>query len=241
MAPVSDAGGVAGHARTRRSIYDPDGDDLGVHEPEDRCTFVRSRSRSTNIAGDKAFLSAGPAAAPVVTVGTAELSASSGDRQVDTAARPDACDRARELRSHDELDRSIEPEVPLHRGRAWRRDDVRSASAQLANMPVDVFPEFAPPKVEIQTVGPRAVGGRGRELVTVPLEQALNGVAGARRDPLEVGAAALVDRADLRAGHRPHAAPRQVVQERIATVTPTLPTWAAPPVMIQPLSRPAGS
>ena len=29
---------------------------------------------------------------------------------------------------------------------------------------------------------------------------------------------------------------RQLVQERVATVTPTLPTWAAPPVMIQPLS-----
>ena len=29
---------------------------------------------------------------------------------------------------------------------------------------------------------------------------------------------------------------RQLVQERVATVTPTLPTWASPPVMIQPLS-----
>ena len=29
---------------------------------------------------------------------------------------------------------------------------------------------------------------------------------------------------------------RQLVQERVATVTPTLPTWAAPPVMLQPMS-----
>ena len=30
--------------------------------------------------------------------------------------------------------------------------------------------------------------------------------------------------------------PRQLVPERLAAVTPTLPTWAAPPVMLQPLS-----
>jgi len=29
---------------------------------------------------------------------------------------------------------------------------------------------------------------------------------------------------------------RQLVQERIASVTPTLPTWAAPPIMLQPMS-----
>ena len=29
---------------------------------------------------------------------------------------------------------------------------------------------------------------------------------------------------------------RQVVSERVATVTPTLPNWASPPVMLQPLS-----
>ena len=43
---------------------------------------------------------------------------------------------------------------------------------------VDVFPEFAPPKVEVQTIcvglSPTAV----EELVTVPIEQALNGVPG---------------------------------------------------------------
>ena len=46
------------------------------------------------------------------------------------------------------------------------------------NMPVDVFPEFAPPMVEIQTpclgLSPEEV----EALVTVPLEQALNGIPG---------------------------------------------------------------
>src|SRR3990172_8406548 len=49
---------------------------------------------------------------------------------------------------------------------------------ELRKMPVDVFPEFAPPLVEIQTpclgLSPAEVEG----LVTVPLEEALNGVPG---------------------------------------------------------------
>ena len=48
---------------------------------------------------------------------------------------------------------------------------------QLRETPVDVFPEFAPPLVEIQTACP-GCPRRGRELVTVPLEQALNGMPG---------------------------------------------------------------
>ncbi len=47
---------------------------------------------------------------------------------------------------------------------------------QMRNMPVDVFPEFAPPIVEIQTpclgLSPTEV----EALVTIPLEQALAGV-----------------------------------------------------------------
>ena len=46
---------------------------------------------------------------------------------------------------------------------------------RLRNMPVDVFPEFAPPIVEIQTpclgLSPTEV----ESLVTVPLEEALTG------------------------------------------------------------------
>ena len=45
-------------------------------------------------------------------------------------------------------------------------------------MPVDVFPEFAPPKVEIQTVSLGLSAAEVEELVTVPLEQALAGVEG---------------------------------------------------------------
>ena len=45
-------------------------------------------------------------------------------------------------------------------------------------MPVDVFPEFAPPRVEIQTPCLGLSAAEVESLVTVPLEQALHGVPG---------------------------------------------------------------
>ena len=45
-------------------------------------------------------------------------------------------------------------------------------------MPVDVFPEFAPPRVEIQTISLGLNSTEVESLVTVPLEEALNGVPG---------------------------------------------------------------
>jgi CzcA family heavy metal efflux pump len=106
---------------------------------------------------------------------------------------------------------------------------------RLGNSSVDVFPEFAPPKVEIQTLSMGLSPAEVEELVTVPLEQALNGVPG-----LDVMRSKSVpDLSDIVLQFKPGTdliLARQWVQERIAAVTPTLPTWAAPPVMIQPLS-----
>src|SRR3954453_18644793 len=48
---------------------------------------------------------------------------------------------------------------------------------QLEAMPVDVFPEFAPPRVEIQTACLGLSAAEVESLVTVPMEDALNGVA----------------------------------------------------------------
>src|SRR5437763_16738688 len=45
---------------------------------------------------------------------------------------------------------------------------------QLLGMPVDVFPEFAPPYVEIQTEGPGMSSEEVESLITVPLEYSLN-------------------------------------------------------------------
>ena len=106
---------------------------------------------------------------------------------------------------------------------------------RLNDSPVDVFPEFAPPKVEVHTVAIGLAPTEVEELITVPLEQALNGVPGVNEirsksvEQLSQIVLLFEQGTDLLTA-------RQLVQERIATVTPTLPTWAAPPVMLQPLS-----
>src|ERR1041384_3194155 len=46
---------------------------------------------------------------------------------------------------------------------------------QLRKMPVDVFPEFAPPKVEIQTEGVGMTAAEVEEFITIPLEDSLRG------------------------------------------------------------------
>jgi CzcA family heavy metal efflux pump len=107
--------------------------------------------------------------------------------------------------------------------------------SRLRNSAVDVFPEFAPPKVEVQTLSMGLSATDVEELVTVPLEQALNGVPG-----LDVmRSRSVTDLSDIFLIFKPGTDliyARQLVQERIAAVYPTLPTWAAPPVIIQPLS-----
>src|SRR5207253_10617869 len=50
--------------------------------------------------------------------------------------------------------------------------------AQLQRMPVDVFPEFAPPLVEVQTICLGLTAVEVESLVTVPMEQALAGWPG---------------------------------------------------------------
>lgn len=106
---------------------------------------------------------------------------------------------------------------------------------RLPAMPVDVFPEFAPPKVEIQTPSLGLSAVEVEQLVTVPLEQALNGVPG-----LDVMRSRSVpDLSDIVLIFKPETdliIARQLVQERLLTVQPTLPTWASPPWMLQPLS-----
>ena len=49
---------------------------------------------------------------------------------------------------------------------------------RLRDLPVDVFPEFAPARVEIQTICLGLSPAEVESLVTVPLENALNGVPG---------------------------------------------------------------
>lgn len=107
--------------------------------------------------------------------------------------------------------------------------------AQLPKMPVDVFPEFAPPRVEIQTPCLGLTAEEVESLVTVPLEQALNGVDGL--DTMR--SKSVPDLSSIELLFKPGTdviRARQLVNERVATVIPTLPTWAAPPVMMPPVS-----
>jgi CzcA family heavy metal efflux pump len=106
---------------------------------------------------------------------------------------------------------------------------------QLGGLPVDVFPEFAPPRVEIQTACIGLSASEVEALVTTPMEETFNGLPGL--DVLRSKSVEQLSSIELiftRGTDLIEA--RQLVTERLATVTPTLPTWAAPPVMIQPLS-----
>ena len=107
--------------------------------------------------------------------------------------------------------------------------------AQIPSAKVDVFPEFAPPRVEIQTIALGNSSTEVEQLITVPIEEQLNGLPGL--DELRSKSVAQLSSIQLifKRGTDEMRA-RQLVQERIAQVTPTLPTWASPPWMMPPLS-----
>ena len=100
----------------------------------------------------------------------------------------------------------------------------------LGHQKLDVFPEFAPVSVEIQTaclgLSPQDV----ESLTTVPLEAALQGVPGvadiqSHSEP-QLSAIYLYFRSGTSLLHA-----RQLVQERLQTTAQTLPTWCDPPQM----------
>ena len=109
---------------------------------------------------------------------------------------------------------------------------------RIRSMPLDVFPEFAPPRVEIQTPGLGLSSAEVEALVTVPLEQVLNGTPGLdimrSKSVEQLSSIILIFKpgTDLMKA-------RQAVAERLAIATPTLPGWAAPPSMLPPLSSTA--
>ena len=107
--------------------------------------------------------------------------------------------------------------------------------AELPRIPVDAFPEFAPPRVEIQTPSLGLSADEVEALVTVPLEQAFNGV-----ENLDLmRSKSIPDLSSIELLFKPGTdvvLSRQLVQERLTSVLTTLPTWAAPPVIIPPVS-----
>jgi CzcA family heavy metal efflux pump len=108
-------------------------------------------------------------------------------------------------------------------------------AAQLRAMPVDAFPEFAPPRVEIQTICLGLSAAEVEGLVTVPLEQSLQGMPGLDL----VRSKSIGQLSSIELLFEPGTdifRARQLVSERVAVVGPSLPTWAAPPFVMPPTS-----
>src|SRR2546430_5184723 len=105
---------------------------------------------------------------------------------------------------------------------------------QLKKMPVDVFPEFAPPVVQVQTEAIGLSADEVESLITLNLEELLSGVPWLKsiRSESVTGLSSIVltfDRGtDIMKA-------RQMIQERL-TLAYTLPNVAQPPVILQPLS-----
>jgi CzcA family heavy metal efflux pump len=103
---------------------------------------------------------------------------------------------------------------------------------------LDVFPEFAPPMVEIQTEAPGLSTEEVESMVSMPIENALTGAPWVKtiRSKSVLGLSSVVlifeEGTDLIRA-------RQLVQERMAAEASRLPTVARPPVMMSPHSSTA--
>jgi Cu/Ag efflux pump CusA len=101
----------------------------------------------------------------------------------------------------------------------------------LQRMPVDVFPEFAPPQVVIQTEAPGMAPRDVESLVTYPLESAINGTPGVAdvRSKTSVGLSTITV---IFSANTDVYLDRQLINERIQNVLSRLPAGAKPPVML---------
>lgn len=103
------------------------------------------------------------------------------------------------------------------------------------NAPLDVFPEFAPPQAEVQTEAPGLSTEEVDSLVTVPLENALNGLPflATLRSKSVLGLSSVVmifeTGTDILQA-------RQLVQERLNLAQSRLPAVVKPPVLMAPHS-----
>ena len=101
----------------------------------------------------------------------------------------------------------------------------------LKKMPVDVFPEFAPPQVVVQTEAPGMATQDVETLITYPLESAINGTPGVAsvRSKTSVGLSTITivfdDKTDIYRN-------RQLVNERIQQASNRLPPGIKPPVIL---------
>ncbi len=108
-------------------------------------------------------------------------------------------------------------------------------ASRLPRIPIDVFPEFAPPRVEVQTEAPGLSSQEVETLVTDPIERSLEGVpfVQALRSKSVSGLSSVVLLFDQGVDVLQV---RQLVQERVSRAAALLPAVARAPVMMPPLS-----
>ncbi len=101
----------------------------------------------------------------------------------------------------------------------------------LQRMPVDVFPEFAPPQVVIQTEVSGMAPQDVESLVTYPIESAINGTPGVKdvRSKTSVGLSTITV---IFSANTDVYLDRQLINERIQNVLSRLPAGSRPPVML---------
>ncbi|MFN9818428.1 MAG: efflux RND transporter permease subunit [Pseudanabaena sp.] len=109
----------------------------------------------------------------------------------------------------------------------------------IVQMPLDVFPPFAPPQVEIQTEAPGLAPEEVESLVTLPIESAINGTAGVSAVRSSSAASISVVRVIFNWGTDIYQA-RQLVTERLQSARSKLPASIETP-QIAPISSPIGT
>lgn len=109
----------------------------------------------------------------------------------------------------------------------------------IIQMPLDVFPNFAPPQVEIQTEAPGLAPEELESLVTLPIESAINGTPGVTAVRSSSAAGISVVKIIFNWGTDIYQA-RQLVTERLQQAQSKLPEGIETP-QISPISSPIGT
>lgn len=104
----------------------------------------------------------------------------------------------------------------------------------LTHAKFDVFPEFVPAQAEVQTEAPGMTAEQVEQLVTRPVEQAVNGAAGVATVRSESIQGISIVKVIFAEGSEPYRA-RQVVAEALGEVATSLPAGVQPP-KVSPLT-----